>query len=176
MSDQKDKLAAKKAAVLKKNKRKITPVIIVIAFLIPAIAGVWVYSGSNDPSSVAVSTQSEQIESQVTYPVSMFDDGMAQHFQYKDGSTIIRYFILKSSDGVVRAAFDACDVCWPSGKGYYQDGNDMVCANCGQRFSSVLINEVKGGCNPEPLARNVSGDNLIIRVEDILYGKKYFTF
>jgi uncharacterized membrane protein len=176
MSDQKDKLAAKKAAVLKKNKRKITPVIIVFAFLIPAIAGVLVYLNKSDTPSVSVSTQSEQIATPVTYPVNMFDDGRAVHFQYKDDSTIIRYFVLKSSDGVIRAAFDACDVCWPSGKGYYQDGNDMVCANCGQRFSSILINEVRGGCNPEPLARKISGDNLLIRVEDILNGKKYFDF
>ncbi len=176
MSDQKDKLAAKKAAIFKKDKRKITPGMIIIAFLIPAIAGVLVYLNKSDTPSVAVSAHSDQIATPVTYPVSMFDDGRAAHFQYRDGSIDIRYFILKSSDGVIRAAFDACDVCWPSGKGYYQDGNDMVCANCGQRFSSILINEVRGGCNPEPLARKISGDNLIIRVEDILNGKKYFDF
>jgi uncharacterized membrane protein len=176
MSGQNDKLAAKKAAVLEKKKIKTVPVIIIVAVLVSAIAGVLVYLGNNDTPSVFVSTQSEEISPQIKYPLSMFDNGRAAYFQYKNDSINIRYFILKSSDGVIRAAFDACDVCWPSGKGYYQDGNDMVCANCGQRFSSVLINEVKGGCNPEPLARKVSGDNLIIRVEDILYGKKYFNF
>jgi uncharacterized membrane protein len=176
MSDQKDKLAAKKAAILKNNKRKIIPGMIIIVFLIPAVAGVLVYLDKNNTPSVSVSAHSDQIATSVTYPVRMFDDGRAVHFQYRDSSINIRYFILKSSDGVIRAAFDACDVCWPSGKGYYQDGNDMVCANCGQRFSSILINEVRGGCNPEPLARKISGDNLIIRVEDILNGKKYFDF
>ena len=29
----------------------------------------------------------------------------------------------------------------------------MVCNNCGQKFSSDLINEIKGGCNPAPLER-----------------------
>lgn len=176
MSDMKDKLVAKKAAVLEKNKRKIAPVIIAVVILVSTISGLLLYLKSNNTPSVAVSRPFEGKTEQITYPVRMFDDNRVLHFQYKDDSTIIRYFVLKSPDGVIRAAFDACDVCWPSGKGYYQDGDHMVCRNCGQRFPSVLINEVRGGCNPEPLARKVSGDNLIIRVEDILEGKKYFDF
>jgi uncharacterized membrane protein len=176
MSDQKNKLAAKKAAVLEKKKRKIVPAIIVVAVLVAAVAGVLLYLNNSGSSTVAISTQSEETTTQITYPVSMFSDGRALHFLYREGSIDIRYFILKSSDGIIRAAFDACDVCWPSGKGYYQDGDHMVCKNCGQRFASILINEVKGGCNPEPLARKESGNNLIIRVEDILKGKKYFDF
>ena len=77
---------------------------------------------------------------------------------------------------LIRAAFDACDVCWPSGKGYYQDGDVMVCRNCGRRFASVKINEVKGGCNPAPLKRTITGDKLVIQTSDILAGKQYFDF
>jgi uncharacterized membrane protein len=88
----------------------------------------------------------------------------------------IKYFVLKSSDGVLRAAFDACDVCWPAGEGYYQEGDYMVCRNCGKRFASLKVNEVKGGCNPAPLNRQVVGDNLVIKVKDILEGKRYFDF
>ena len=75
-----------------------------------------------------------------------------------------------------RAAFDACDVCWPSGKGYYQEDDNMVCRNCGRKFASVLVNEVKGGCNPAPLNREVQGDKLVIKIEDIAKGKQYFDF
>ena len=103
-------------------------------------------------------------------------DGKARHFEHVDGKHTIRYFILKSSDGIIRAAFDACDVCWPAGKGYYQEGDFMVCRNCGRRFESVLINEVKGGCNPAPLKRELEGQNLIININDILKGKQYFNF
>jgi uncharacterized membrane protein len=77
---------------------------------------------------------------------------------------------------VIRAAYDACDVCWPAGKGYYQDGDDMVCRNCGRRFASVLLNEVQGGCNPAPLTRHVDNGQVVIRIEDILAGKRYFDF
>jgi len=112
----------------------------------------------------------------VSYPASLFEDGNARHFSYRHNDTTIRYFILKSSDGIIRAAFDACDVCWPAGKGYYQEGDTMVCRNCGRRFASVLVNEVKGGCNPAPLNRRVEGPNVVIHSSDIVEGKPYFNF
>jgi uncharacterized membrane protein len=114
--------------------------------------------------------------SSLILPVSTFDDGRARFFSHKEGKTEIRYFILKSSDGVLRAAFDACDVCWHAGKGYVQDGDIMVCRNCGRRFASVNVNEVQGGCNPAPLLRRVQDGNLIIEGEDIRQGKSYFDF
>ena len=52
----------------------------------------------------------------------------------------------------------------------------MVCRNCGRRFASVKVNEVKGGCNPAPLKREVLGENLVIQVKDILEGRQYFDF
>jgi uncharacterized membrane protein len=77
------------------------------------------------------------------------------------------FFVLKSSDGIIRSAIDACDVCYKSGKGYVQDGDFMVCNNCGRRFASNRINEVKGGCNPAPLSRKIIGSNLLIAMADI---------
>ncbi|MBW2565258.1 MAG: DUF2318 domain-containing protein [Deltaproteobacteria bacterium] len=76
-------------------------------------------------------------------------------------------YVLKSSDGVIRAAIDACDVCYRSGKGYVQEGDFMVCTNCGRRFASTRINEIKGGCNPAPLNRKIIGKNLVIEMKDI---------
>lgn len=107
-------------------------------------------------------------------PIATFDDGKARHYTYMDGDQPIELFILKSTDGVVRAAFNACDVCYASRKGYRQEGDVMVCNNCGQRFPSSRINEVKGGCNPAPLTRTVEGDELIIQVTDIVAGASYF--
>jgi uncharacterized membrane protein len=112
-----------------------------------------------------------------SFPLSQFADGKARHYTYDaPGGIIIKYFIVKSSDGAIRAAFDACDVCWPSGKGYQQEGDNMVCRNCGKKFASKLVNEVKGGCNPAPLKRTVKGDKLVIQAKDILDGRNYFNF
>ncbi|MEM3554980.1 MAG: Fe-S-containing protein, partial [Candidatus Micrarchaeaceae archaeon] len=60
------------------------------------------------------------------------------------------------------AAFNACDVCYPARKGYHQEGDVMVCNNCGRRFPTNQINIVRGGCNPAPLERAVDGDTLVI--------------
>ncbi|TLN23795.1 DUF2318 domain-containing protein [bacterium] len=111
----------------------------------------------------------------VSIPLASLEPGKAKFFEHKtaDGITV-RYFVVKGTDGVARAAFDACDACWPEGKGYKQDGGEMVCGNCQMRFPVDRINEVKGGCNPSPLNRSAQGDQLVIRVSDIEAGKNYF--
>ena len=115
--------------------------------------------------------------SDLTYPASQFSDGKAKYFTYKTPEGItIKYFIIKSPDGVVRAAFDACDVCWPEGKGYAQKGDFMVCRNCGKQFHTNRINEVYGGCNPAPLTRKLENGQVVIKPDDIVKGKRYFDF
>jgi uncharacterized membrane protein len=109
----------------------------------------------------------------VKIPVSDVNDGHAHFYSY-NGSRKINFFVLRSSDGVIRAAFDACDVCYSSKKGYRQEGDVMVCNNCGQRFPSTKINVLKGGCNPAPLDRKVDGGYLLLRPQDIETGAFYF--
>ena len=84
------------------------------------------------------------------------------------------YFALKSRDGAYRAALDACDVCFRTNRGYRQEGDQMVCNNCGQKFSCDKIGEVKGGCNPHPLAHKEEEGYMVIRKADIVAGKDYF--
>lgn len=174
-----EKRAAKRAAVLGTYKKKGSPVVPILFGAVLLIAAV-VYlmtSRSQGSAPVASPVSSKITATQGTYPASHFEDGRAQHFQYTaDDGITIKYFILKSSDGVIRAAFDACDVCWPAGKGYYQEKDMMVCRNCGRKFASVLVNEVKGGCNPAPLNRKIENGNVVIEIEDILAGKQYFDF
>ena len=180
----KEASSAKKAALLESTDKKNTkPYLIISVCALIVIAGVLFYMVSGNQSSPNIIQASEDGKQasfeikEVTYPVTTFDDGKARHYSYEAGNGItIKYFILKSSDGVVRAAYDACDVCWPAGKGYFQEGDVMVCRNCGRQFASVKINEVKGGCNPGPLERTVVGDNLVIQVKNILEGAKYFNF
>lgn len=107
-------------------------------------------------------------DGQLTIPIADISDGAAHHFNVlaADG-TMVTFFTLKSSDGVIRAAIDACDVCYRAGKGYAQDGEYMVCLNCGQKFHSSKINVIRGGCNPAPLERKVVGDHLVIGMRDV---------
>ncbi len=106
---------------------------------------------------------------EIRIPTSIFDDRKAHFYSttLPDGKAI-NFFILKSADGVIRAAIDACDVCYAARKGYHQDGDDLVCNNCGLHFPSNRINEVKGGCNPSPLTRTVEGNSVVIKISDLV--------
>jgi uncharacterized membrane protein len=112
----------------------------------------------------------------VELPVSLFENGQARHYVYEKDDSFVRFFVLKSSDGVIRTAFDACDVCWRSNKGYAQQGDYMVCQNCGMNFRSTGINVIRGGCNPSPLESNIDNGKVIIKESDLLAGKQYFDF
>jgi uncharacterized membrane protein len=173
-----EKRQAKKDVVLGTEKKGRLPLIAAVVCSVLIIGG-GIYYASYDrqeTAAVAGSFTSENNASQVSLSASLFEDGKARHFQHLVGEFNIKYFVLKSSDGIIRAAFDACDVCWPAGKGYYQEGDYMVCRNCGRKFASVLVNEVKGGCNPAPLNRRVENGKVVIEVKDIMDGRQYFNF
>jgi hypothetical protein len=187
---------AKKAAVLGTGKQGRFPyIILIVCIVLAAGGGIWyvikggttVSSATTQPTatpqtaaeapqttSATSQTSTTTSAEQVTYPVSLFIGGQAQFFEYKAGDITIKYFIVKSADGVIRSAFDACDVCWPAGKGYRQEGEDMVCNNCGRHFKTTMIGEVHGGCNPAPLNQRIENNTVSIAVKDLLPGKQYF--
>ena len=175
----KDTRAQKRAIILEINtKRRLPWVLATMVTILVLGAGILFATQKTETQVVADRPTDGQVSAtSITYPVDLFADGKARHFRHKtnDGTTI-SYFILKSSDGVIRAAFDACDVCWPAGKGYEQSGDVMVCRNCGRQFASIRVNEVTGGCNPAPLERKIEGDKVVLLVKDIVSGKKYFDF
>ncbi len=111
---------------------------------------------------------------EVLIALKSVSDSKAHYYVYSGEGQEIKFFVVKSSDGVIRAAFDACDVCFHAKKGYSQDGEFMTCNNCGRKFHSNRINVVQGGCNPAPLMRQERGSDLVIMVKDIMQGAKYF--
>ena len=78
-----------------------------------------------------------------------------------------------SDNGLIKTAFDACDVCYGSYKGYRQEGDSMICNNCGNSYPiSGLGTENKGGggCWPGYLPSEIKGEYLIIKKSDIKKG------
>jgi uncharacterized membrane protein len=110
----------------------------------------------------------------VRIPLKALDSGKALFLSLESEGRQLHYFALKSRDGAYRAALDACDVCFQSNRGYRQEGDLMVCNNCGQTFPTNRIGEIKGGCNPHPLARRIEGQVLVIGKADIVARKDYF--
>ena len=163
-----------------KAKNKTTPVLVLVALVVVAIAAYLVISSSNEQPATTTLTSSTGSGAGTDAPrdikISISDlSTKAKFFDYKlADDTKMRFFVLKSSDGVYRAALDACDTCYHAKKGYRQEGDDMVCNNCGLHFHSAKINEVHGGCNPVGLPRTVEGDSLVIKASDLESRKQYF--
>ena len=98
----------------------------------------------------------------------------AKHYQYKEGKTIIRFFLVRDNQGAVRAALDACEACWRADKGYKLQDGVMLCVNCGMKFALRAIGEVRGGCNPHPIVSALEGNTFKVSTQELLSGAKYF--
>ncbi|UCH90345.1 MAG: DUF2318 domain-containing protein [Thermoplasmata archaeon] len=161
----------------KKRKQDILTFFGLIIVIGAILAAYFVFSGSSESTLGPESAQNTDVQAgtnQIVIPMTEVDDGEAHFYKYNHNGVEIRYFLLKSSDGVVRAAFDACDVCFREKKGYHQEGDLMVCNNCGQEFESVNINVLQGGCNPAPLDRTYDDNSVTITTDDLAKGAKYF--
>ncbi len=93
-----------------------------------------------------------------------------EKFNYEANGVTVRYFAVRGSDGQVRTAFDACDVC--GGYGYTQQGNDIACKKCGKVFSiDGLGTKNKGyGCWPSYLSHTTDNENIIINKKELEAG------
>lgn len=148
--------------------------VIIAAGLVLLSTVVWVVA-SRESGSAAAQPRAQALTGDVRLDVAQFDDGQARFYRYAaaDGREL-RFFVLKSSDGVVRAALDTCDVCYRERKGYRQVGDTMVCNNCGKAFRSVDINVLQGGCNPVPLDRVVQNGQVVLTATALQAGAFYF--
>lgn len=163
-----------------KKKSGWRSVVILAVVAIMALGAYLAIAGSGDKpasSTVTGTTQNSAAANagDIRIPVSDIESSKAKFFDYTTSDRRpIRFFALKSSDGVYRAALDACDTCFHAKKGYHQEGDDMVCNNCRLRFPTAKINEVAGGCNPVGLPRSIEGDSIVIKASDLESRKSYF--
>lgn len=102
----------------------------------------------------------------------------ATFYPYKVGKTQMEVLALKAPDGSIRTAFNTCQVCYDSGRGYYkQEGNVLVCQNCGNRFQASQVEKEKGGCNPVPIFKENKtddGTNIVIKGKFLQDNKALF--
>lgn len=99
----------------------------------------------------------------------------AKFIPYQAGNTKMEVVAVKAPDGTIRTAFNTCQVCYNSGRGYYvQQGDELVCQNCGNRFKTSQVEKIKGGCNPVPIMKeNKTEDGTSITIsKDFLVQNK----
>ena len=150
-----------------------------IGVLVLIVMSFFMFSGNSGSTGNVLVDESNVVK----IPLSEISE-TAKFYEY-DG---IKYFVIKASDtqgghenlqagGSVKTAFDACDVCYRSRKGYRQEGQDMVCNNCGNHYpiSGLGTKNLRGGgCWPGYLPSSVEGENLIIKKSDLESGRYRF--
>lgn len=109
-------------------------------------------SGNQLAADIPTDTDIKILKSEITE--------QAKFYPYKAGDTYMEVLAVKASDGSIRTALNTCQVCYNSGYGYYkQEGNTLVCQNCGNVFGVDDIEVIKGGCNPVPLLQETKTDD-----------------
>ena len=155
-------------------KSKTTWLLIGLIVVLVAVAAFVVFRSRGDQPAATVISSNPAAPGDIRIPLAeLSNQAKFYDFTLADNRRM-RFFALKSSDGVYRAALDACDTCYHAKKGYHQEGDDMVCNNCGLHFHSAQVNEVHGGCNPIGLPRAIEGDTLIIKASDLTARQQFF--
>lgn len=155
-----------------KSKKNNSPIIIISVIFLVALISIFISnivgnsskegsaSNSNTESSAIVTTDTDLkiLKSEVTK--------VAKIYPYKAGNVYMELLAVKAKDGSIRTALNTCQVCYASGKGYYkQNGDTVVCQNCGNVFDIDQIGKAKNGCNPVPVENSYKkddGTNIIV--------------
>ncbi|RQN02365.1 DUF2318 domain-containing protein [Clostridium butyricum] len=142
-------------------------------------------SKSSDASSSNKESKSESAKTTSADIVSGIEinkadiSATAKFYPYESDGIKMEVLALKANDGTIRTALNTCQVCYSSGKGYYvQEGNELVCQNCGNRFALNMVGKSKGGCNPVPISDTSKvddGNKIIIDKNYLDKNKAYFS-
>ncbi|WP_027630778.1 DUF2318 domain-containing protein [Ruminiclostridium cellobioparum] len=153
-------------------KNKHIAIIIGIAVILVAVIFVSkLAAGGNSDSPAAEGTDLVINKSDVSETVKFYP--------VKIGNKNMEILAVKASDGTIRTAFNTCQVCNGSPRAYYkQEGDTLVCQNCGNRFSMDMVEQQRGGCNPIPILKEDKtddGTNITISKDFIEQNKELFT-
>jgi len=155
MGNSKKRPAHNKTSKVKTN-------LIVLGALIVFVSAFYMLRGGADSDGQKDSqpnTEAAQQNGDVTIVKDEITEN-AKFIPYMADGTYMELLAVKAPDGTVRTAFNTCQVCYDSGKGYYeQEGDELVCQNCRNRFQLSRIEKEKNGCNPVPIVEEDKTDD-----------------
>lgn len=152
----------------KTKKNKPNMIVAAVGILVVAVAAFSIiYSQGEDPVEPNQASAASVINENGDLVIPIADiTETATYYAYEELDSEMEVLAVKASDGTIRTAFNTCQVCYSSGRGYYvQEGDVLVCQNCGNRFSMDEVEITRGGCNPVPIfedQKQVTDDSIII--------------
>ena len=147
------------------------------ANVVPEVADDTVVTDTSGPNveDVPDTAQTEDASTAIILPLSELST-TAKWFTYEADKATVKYFAVMDGGGAPHIAFDACDVCYASKKGYSQQGTKMICNSCGNSFDITGIGTENkgGGCWPGYLQVSVDDTAIQIEPEILEAGSWYF--
>jgi FTR1 family protein len=137
--------------------------------VIVLISAQFIYSRTAHAMSPPERVSIENGETQI--PTHLLTDHRLHHIVIDVGGTEVRIIAILDSSGTVRAGLDACMIC--GHQGYYQDGKNVICRNCGAVIYVPTIG-LAGGCNPIHIDYRIEGDSLRIAETSLAGATRYF--
>lgn len=139
---------AKKATGKKRDNKQLA---LIIAAAVIGGAAIAVAAFGGDQSG---RTETQVVESgqSAVIPVEEVTE-TASFYPIEVEGVEMELLAIRDSEGEIRTAFNTCQSCYRSGKGYYEAEGEMLrCQNCGFTFSAEQVEiEGAGGCNPYPI-------------------------
>ena len=134
-------------------QRKSNLPLFLVAAVLVAAAAVAVLSGQGEVGNTAPAGDAQTIAAGEYLSIQTADIGSdAAFFPVMVDGVPMEVLAVRASDGSIRTAFNTCQSCYTSGRGYYvQEGGDLVCQNCGFHFTPEQVEIQSGGCNPWPI-------------------------
>lgn len=115
-----------------------------------------VYTRAMDAPATATMLAAQGGE--VRVPLSQLTDSKLHFYEANVNGTEIRFFVIHIGKDYV-TALDACQIC--GRQGYRQEGNNVICRNCGAVIYIPSIGQ-SGGCNPIPLKSGIEAGNVVL--------------
>lgn len=148
-------MADNKKNTIQRKKVNLLLAAVAVLFLCLSIVLSFFLKGddSQEKADLIKEKESQTIEAGDSLVISVNEvSTTARFYPIEVDGTQMEVIAVKDSEGNIRTAFNTCQICYSSGKGYYvQDGDVLVCQNCGSQFTVNQVEIESGGCNPWPI-------------------------
>jgi high-affinity iron transporter len=125
--------------------------------VVVSFAGDYVYGRVAAAPSPARTLISQ--DNQVRIPLSDLTDSSLHFYTAGVDGSVIRFLVIHKLNGDYAVALDACQICGTAG--YRQEGQSVICRNCGAAIYIPSIGQ-SGGCNPISVKSRVEGGEVIV--------------
>lgn len=161
------------------KKHKLTKVGAAAVTIALLVSSAFLLAACSDESADEGKAETVKLSSGENLEIKIADvTNTAKFYSVDVDGTDMEVIAVRDSSGEIRTAFNTCQICYASGRGYYkQSGDYLVCQNCGNRFTVDQVEVESGGCNPVPIFdenKTVTDDTIEISYDYLKETKQIF--